>query len=1262
MTSTTIFDGTKFLILSCLLVSLCDFSIPPAYAAGEITAWGDNSYGQNGQTNVPSGLSNVVAIAAGDAYSLALRADGTIAAWGYNGSGQTKVPSGLSNVVAVAAGDAYSLALRADGTVAAWGDNGAGQTNVPSDLSNVVAIAAGGYHCLGLRADGSVAAWGYNGYGETNVPSGLSNVVAIAAGYSYSLALRADGTVAAWGDNSFGQTHVPSGLSNVVAIAAGDSHSLALRADGTITAWGGNYYGQTTVPSDLSNVVAIAAGDSHSLALRADGSVAAWGYNNYGQTNVPNGLSNVVAVAAGGDQSLALTGLPDGVAAPQLIAPRFFIGTVDRPFQHRIMAKNGATSYSASGLPPGLAVNQTTGLISGQPTQDGTYLVVLSATNALGENQQTVTMAVNLPLPYVIGELVQAVVGSSFNYRLVTVNTPEWLSASGLPLGLAIDPESRVISGTALELGDFAVSVLTSNQYGLGSGCLTIRVSAHVAAWGNKGGQTSVPSGLGNVVAVAAGDYHSLVLRADGTVAAWSNYYNGSVYILMTVPSGLSNVVAIAAGGAHSLALRADGTVVAWGNNGSGQTNVPSGLSNVVAVAGGYSHSLVLRADGSVAAWGDNGSGRTTVPSGLSNVVAIAAGGAHSLALRADGTVTAWGDNTYGQTNVPSGLSNVVAVAGGGLHSLVLRADGTVAAWGFNYYGQANVPSGLSNVVAVAGGELHSLALRADGTVAAWGYNGAGQTYVPSGLSNVVAVAAGKNHSLGLAGLSGGVAAPQLVETGFLIGTVDRPFQHRIMAKNGVTTYSASGLPPGLVVNPTTGLITGQPTQAGTYSVLLSATNALGQSQQTVTMVVNLPLKNGELVQAVLGIGFNYRVLTLNTPETLSAVGLPSGLTINSASGVISGTALELGDFVVSVLASNRYGLSSGFLTIRVSSVAVLGDNTYGQRNVPSGLSNVVAVAAGGDQSLALRADGSVADWGDNTYGQTNVPKGLSNVVAVAAGSDHSLALQADSTVAAWGFAATVLKGLSNVVAVATGSGHSLALRANGTVAAWGYNGSGQTNVPSDLSNVVAIAAGSDHSLALRANGTVAAWGDNGSGQTNVPLGLSNVVAVAAGGDQSLALTGLPDGVAAPQLIAPRFLIGTVDRPFQHRIMAKNGATSYNASGLPPGLSVNQATGLITGQPTQDGTYLIVLSATNALGENQQVVTMAVNLPLPYVKGELVQAVVGSDFNYRLVTVNTPEWLSASGLPLGLVIDPASRVISGTALELGDFCGERSGQ
>ena len=200
----------------------------------------------------------------------------------------------------------------------------------------------------------------------------------------------------------------------------------------------------------------------------------------------------------------------------------------------------------------------------------------------------------------------------------------------------------------------------------------------------NLAGATNAALVLTNLQARQGGSYSVLVSNPYGSAIsqdAWLEFgttlaWGDNAYGQTNIPAGLTNVVAIAGGGGHSLALRADGTVAAWGYNGDGRTNVPAGLTSVVAVAGGYYHSLALRANGTVVAWGYNGSGQTNVPAGLTNVVAIAGGYYHSLALRANGTVAAWGDNGQGQTNIPAGLTNVVAVAGGGFHSLALVGVG----------------------------------------------------------------------------------------------------------------------------------------------------------------------------------------------------------------------------------------------------------------------------------------------------------------------------------------------------------------------------------------------------------------------------------------------------------------------------------------------------------------------------------------------------------------------------------------------------------
>ena len=99
----------------------------------------------------------------------ALRANGTVLCWGDNTYGQTNVPVGLSNVVAIAAGDFHTYALQSDGVIVGWGDERYGQLSVPASATNSLAINSGFFHGLALvpplrlslrsTADGLVVDW-----------------------------------------------------------------------------------------------------------------------------------------------------------------------------------------------------------------------------------------------------------------------------------------------------------------------------------------------------------------------------------------------------------------------------------------------------------------------------------------------------------------------------------------------------------------------------------------------------------------------------------------------------------------------------------------------------------------------------------------------------------------------------------------------------------------------------------------------------------------------------------------------------------------------------------------------------------------------------------------------------------------------------------------------------------------------------------------------------------------------------------------------
>jgi alpha-tubulin suppressor-like RCC1 family protein len=239
---------------------------------------------------------------------------------------------------------------------------------------------------------------------------------------------------------------------------------------------------------------------------------------------------------------------------------------------------------------------------------------------------------------------------------------------------------------------------------------LAISMDGSVRAWGASGaGQAPAPAGLGACTAVAGGLGHSIGI-ADvywQGVAAWGSNDWGQC-----VGDAIDSVVALAAGRYHSVYVRADGTVIARGSSQYGQVAVPPQLNDAIAVAAGEGHSIALRRGGQVIAWGWNYYGQCDVPSGTRRCVAIASGDNHGIALLSDGTVSCWGSNGSGQCDTPAGLGNVRQVAGGWYFSLALLADGSLAGWG----SVPQQPSALPPLVGIAGGAGHALGIACNAT------------------------------------------------------------------------------------------------------------------------------------------------------------------------------------------------------------------------------------------------------------------------------------------------------------------------------------------------------------------------------------------------------------------------------------------------------------------------------------------------------------------------------------------------------------------
>ncbi len=663
--------------------------------------------------NVGSG--NVGAIATGISHTLALKTDGTVWAWGDNTYGQlgnshyassdrpvqVVFPTGvaLTDVIAIAAGGNHSIALKGDGSVWTWGDNTDGQ------LGN-------GTHDSSFSSTPHPTPY--------QVTSLNTKVKAIAAGINHNMVLDDSGTVWLWGDDRYGQLGdngtaaeqdspvLIKQVSNGLHIAAGGNNSMAQTQDGSVWVWGGvNTKVPARVPGLTGTITAISTNDAGTFGLKNDGTL--WNITNSGglQANQVPGISNVATVSSG--------------------YVHFYGGTSTQyEYGSTTVALNNGTVWSVGGNNYGQLGDGTTNNVhqwnwvqavgignAVQVQPGGGHTVALGSDGKIwiwGDNTVGQLAAVS-PLyeswptrtRLTLGSVSTAAVGndSSGHAFFLTVRRNGevwgWGSNTNGQLG---DGTTNDSDTTPVQTYQFSNVVQVAANRNASS--YAIKADGTLWAWGYNGtGQlgdnTTIDhhfarqvAGLTGVTAISPGTNHAIALKSDGTVWAWGDNSYGQIGDGTTTQrltpvqvSKLTNVSAVAAGDAFNLALKSDGTVWAWGYNGYGQLGngnttqqkspvQVSGLTNIVAIAAGFGHSLALDKNGAVWAWGTNyegelGNGTTSgsnTPqrvSGLTQVVQISAGGTgvngwggnglggQSFAIKSDRTVWAWGYDNYGQ-------------------------------------------------------------------------------------------------------------------------------------------------------------------------------------------------------------------------------------------------------------------------------------------------------------------------------------------------------------------------------------------------------------------------------------------------------------------------------------------------------------------------------------------------------------------------------------------------------------------------------------
>ncbi|HET9656024.1 MAG TPA: putative Ig domain-containing protein, partial [Kineosporiaceae bacterium] len=437
----------------------------------------------------------------------------------------------------------------------------------------------------------------------------------------------------------------------------------------------------------------------------------------------------------------------------------------------------------------------------------------------------------------------------------------------------------------------------------------------------------------------------------------------------------------------------------------------------------------------------------------------------------------------------------------------------------------APVPN-ASNVNATAGDVVPNLVV-ADARSVIDVYNSAGKTHV-------------------LVDVLGYSTAPDAPATAAIRGTVGSGLSLFLTGSTGLTWSVLPGsgsLPPGLSLDPKLGLIGGSPTVAGTYTFTVEGTDPVGQTIDTViTAGIAIAIAPSALSAAEIGVPYASVAPVLTgctapcTWKVLSGA-LPTGLTLDPATGVISGTPTASGSTSFSLQvtdANGGIGVRSCLLTVYPHlSHGVFGWGLAGQYlggSAPSqqvvvqadGLTDVVSVAPAGVGGVALKSDGTVWAWGNGTWGllgngtspttTVRVPgrvSRLSGIVSVGATAGNGFAVASDGSVWGWGGGGSLLgqttaadsnvpvriPGLSRVVAVQGALSTAYALTSDGTVWAWGAGAKGQlgdgtftSDQPTPvqvagLPKVTTVSSGPDTTYAVGVDGSVWAWGWNMAGE-----------------------------------------------------------------------------------------------------------------------------------------------------------------------------------
>ena len=1080
----------------------------------------------------------------------------------------------------IVGGGNHFVALKANGEVWTWGYNGYGQlgigntetknrptkTNIynskdETQSTYAIDVAAGYSHTLVLKSDGTVWAAGYNEYGQlgdssttntsefvqvTGIPE---KVIAITAGGHSSYALTESGKVYGWGYNYEGQLgrgstsqNNPNAtpqkmqkVSNIIQMSAGDNHIVMLDADGTVWSTGHNYYGQlgtnnktnysipqqmrTGTTTVLNNIKKVSAGSLHTLALAENGTVYSLGYNYYGQLGTRNTTNYMLPVTMVDSKGNTVTGVKDieanGYTSILSIKPTT-TGTEGNLSQTAGIYVTGYNNY-------GQLFNQDTKtLTSLTKVQEDKNIITMASTQNI--SSQTAAIVDDSGLVYTVGYNGYGAMGNK-----TTTSTTEPANIS--EASLEVNTRKIVLN---LETNNLSKQIEAKTD--LGFNLLIDQVENEEITYKTLDENIATVTDAGLVTGQKYG-----TTKIEVSTNKLPNKVLIDVQVLRKNDKTIAKTVS---GTDFTLALKADGTVWTWGYNGYGQLGLGDNsnryrptqinIENVVDIAAGNNHALLVTADGKVYSFGSNSygqlgrTGNTYTPQeipNLENIEKVSAGNYHSMAIDKEGNVYTWGYNQNGQlgdgtrisNSIPTKikLTNITKIATKNNTSAAIDGDGNLYTWGYNYYGQQGITTDnvytprkvsiLEKIIDVAVENNTIIVLDQNGEVLASGYNtygnlGNNTTQTRKSFDKVIE----KYETI-----TTGEGEEETTTTTpvYLSGikSIEEGNEYAVAIKEDGTAISwgYNGY--------------SQSSNGTTTNNLLPVDLKYGKDKENIDKIINVSAGEGTIVVTredgkVWTIGKNYSgqlgnssavnsnefvciskpvLLFEETPIRIKGIGQNKNAKVNMSQGFnLLYTTIEDTDLTYQI--KNEKIATVEETTGKITAVKK-GKTAVTVTDKKSGETTSADVYVLGEEdvtfpqietqnysTVTLKSNGEIWSYGYNGYGQLGTGDTTYKVLPT-------------------------YTGINNITQISLGGTHTLALDTEGHVWSWGYNGYGelgngtttsstekvQVKSPDGegvLENIVAISAGNYHSIALDKDGNVYTWGYNGYGQ----LGLGN--------------------------------------------------------------------------------------------------------------------------------------------------------------------------